>query len=201
MATWTQSKFRLRNDNGDETTATWIAALSTSASVVLNGTNTHNCRVRIEALNSGTPDGLTAYLYVSKNGGTYYGMYTTSGCGIYSSDSTYFTDGTRTTQQIGSAAFVQGAMDDVNGRCDSTLTLTSSQVTEHEYNITLDPGNLVSGDYFEFREYATTNPFSTYSVTPRITIRYLVVNNASQGMTSNEVLLAAHYTIVRKSVV
>lgn len=168
--TWAQTNFCIRNDNGSETTATWKAALDTNYTQLVGAAGVI-LRLRIAAQETGTTAStLTARLYKSKNGGAYaqIGSGDTDGCRVAASAN--FADNDATTQQLTSGTFVAGRMDDATGQCTATSSISQNGRTEHEYCIELVFANLADGDYFDFRERASTTAFGTYTVTPRLTI-------------------------------
>lgn len=170
--TWVQSHFRFRNDDGNETGATWNAALDTNITPTVPATNT-KIRVRINVKQTGTTSAtLTGRLYVAKNGGSYAQASSSSTNGLKVVDSSNITDNEATTQQIssGGSGFVAGKMDDVNGQCTATGSMAQNRDTEHEFMLQLDFANLADGDYFDLRMRNSTSTLNTYSVTPRITV-------------------------------
>jgi hypothetical protein len=169
--TWRQDTFRFRNDDGSETTATWIDAAGTNITKNVDAGNI-SIRVRVAASEQGVTAGtLTGCLYVQKNGtGGYIQASPTSTTGVKVLPSDNVTDDAATTQQISAVAWIAGKMDDLTGQCNATASIARYSGTEHEYSIQLNAANLVNGDYFDFREYNSTTLFATYTLTGRITI-------------------------------
>jgi hypothetical protein len=191
--TWRQEGSRFRLDDGNETGASWLTSAS-NANATISIYGNKNYRVRIGAFEWGTTGAaLTPYLYISKNAsGSYARIPTVAGPGLHVVDSTNFSDDAATTKQLFSgSAFIAGKMDDVSGSATATATINQYYFTEHEYNFQLDYANIANGDYFDFREYATTNPFATYTFTGRLTITKWVMNNAAQAQTADNVVLTA----------
>jgi hypothetical protein len=93
MANGTQTHFRFRNDNGSETTATWIAAVDTNISMTMQDV----FRLRI-AYTSGY-SALTGWdLYYSYNAGSYTAVTNGSVIQVVSSSQGAGLNGTATTQ-------------------------------------------------------------------------------------------------------
>lgn len=139
-----QGGFRFRADDGTETSATWLAAENTAATVSIPAT------FRLRIVTEETAGGTASYqpaLEYRKDGGAW----TTpgalsSGADIAYASSGTVTDETATTDQIGGdGSFVAGHVtsgDDV----DTSVSLTADGHTEHEWTLTVN----AVGDY-EFR--------------------------------------------------
>jgi hypothetical protein len=167
---WTQNTFRWRNDNGSETSATWLAAAGTNITPTIAYNETLKIRLRIVTQESGTTSStLSGRLYIAKNGGSYSQISNsaTNGCKVASS--TNFTDDSVTTKQVTSGTFVAGRMDCSTGQCSATGTIAQNSYTEHEFELQFDGANLANGDYFDFRMRNGTTAYGTYTLTPRIT--------------------------------
>jgi hypothetical protein len=193
--TWVQTHARFRNDDGSQTTATWKAALDTNISVDVGAGNV-NLRIRISSSQTGTTGAkVTGTLYLSKNGGAYAAV-TDVTSSVKAIASANFADEDATTQQISSGTFVAGKMDEVNGACTATGTIAQNSVTEHEFSVQLISADLASGNTLDFRMRNGSTAYTTYTVTPRITVlksSSLTMNVGSYAVTGvNQVLKSAH---------
>src|SRR6476469_7479822 len=92
-----QAAFRIRNDDGSETTATWKAAQNVNTAITVDT----NFRVRFLMQNSGTTgsNNLVAQLEYSLNGGAYTNVNASSTV-VRSSASPNVTDAANITQQL-----------------------------------------------------------------------------------------------------
>lgn len=162
----TQRSFRVRNDDGTETTATWKAAENTNVSQVWDV----NFRLRFEIEETGSVSLASTYkLQRSINGGTYADVNSTS-TGARPAASANFADGAATTNQITTStrAFVAGTMDEVDGAVAS-VTL-SNQQTELEFSLQLRSADLVAGDTVAFRLVrGASTALNVYTNTPTLT--------------------------------
>lgn len=166
---FTQTDFRLRNDDGSETTATWKAAANTNISVDMNAGDV-NVRIRLCAQEVGTTAATFASnLFASYNGGAYaqVGSATSQ---VKSVDSANLTDNAATTQQVTAFTFVAGRVDDVDGTMTSTASIAQNSGTEFEFMVQLIRADLANGDTLDFRVYRSGVAIATYTNVPRITI-------------------------------
>jgi hypothetical protein len=193
---WTQTSARFRADDGSESAATWLFNAGANGTVSV-GNGGYNLRVRIQARETGTTAStLTGRLYIQKNGLATVQIGTAAGtAGAYALNSDNLTDDGTTTPQIGSAgtSFVSGRVDDVNGQCTATGTITQNKYTEHEYMVKIDWGNVVQGTYIDFRERASTTAFGTYTFVPRMTVQY--VAQATSSTTDDNDTLSSTGTV------
>jgi len=170
-----QTNYRFRNDDGNETTATWKDAQNTNIS--LSGGQIFRLRILLSETG-----GATAFAFgelnVSKNGGGYTSV-TTSSSNIKFVTSSNVSDNTATTSQLtgGVGSFVAGSVDSNGAVTDVNLLL---QNTEFEYVLQIVSADVINGDTFDFESTGVT----TYTLIPRLTIsgtpnNYTLV--ASQG--------------------
>lgn len=174
MATYDQRSFRGRNDDGNETTATWKAAINTNWSQALDT----KFRVRFEIQEtSGTagPDPSPLWrLQYRKNGGSWTNVTGTSTNVRSTSSSGGVSDGTRTTNQLanGTGTFRQGEVDASNGRVGgfSGGLYTGNDHSEEEFVITLRSADLSTSDLIELRIAHESGPtaIDSYTAIPRI---------------------------------
>lgn len=164
MFTAAASAWRFRNDNGTETTATWMAAQNTTPSNVEVDTV---FRLRFRAGDTAGASGtLTPRIRFSQNGGAYTEASTSTAVKLVTSSNV--TNGTATTAQLtgGSAgAFVAGAVRDDNAH--AVVNIGASGNTESEWVLQFDSSLVANGDTFNFQLYNSTTALSqvTASVT------------------------------------
>ena len=166
---FTQTAFRLRNDDGTEVTATWKAAANTNINVDMLGGNVP-LRIRLCAQETGTTAAtFAANLFMSKNGGAY-AQVTAATANAKVIDSANFVDNANTTQQVSAFTFVAGRMDDVDGTTGATASIVQNSGTEFEFMVQLVAADLANGDTLDFRVYRSGVAIAVYTNTPRITI-------------------------------
>lgn len=147
VVTLTQTTFRGRNDDGDETGATWKAAAGVDWEQALD----ENFRVRfLVSSATAAPTQQTGFgVHYSKNGGAW------SGSRIHASSivartslSPHVTDGSSTTEQLGgSGTFSPGEIDETDGWDSGFLnTPAVGQDTEIEICLQLLSADLAPGD-------------------------------------------------------
>jgi len=167
-----QVHYRIRTDTGAvDATPTWAAAEDTSISLAVET----NFRIRFVVQNTGTADSSTPFiLRVSKNGGAYTAVTTTSGAtlGAQSADASTSTDGTiiapanyRLT--AGAGTLLGNGHYDENGSL--SLAVGFGGYRELECGLILKTAGTANGNTFDFRIYINTTAFTTYGQTPRIT--------------------------------
>lgn len=161
-----QTKYRWRNDNGSETTATWKAAENTAITLA---DTISILRARIELQNnSGAVYDIDESLEYSSNGGTTWTTITNAPTNafIYQS-STNVTDGDATTNQISTGTagtFVAGRI--ISAVPSATpMVISSGEKTEFEWVIK-PTGNLLPMTTYTFR---SAGQGSTPLVYPTIT--------------------------------
>lgn len=182
---WAQQHFRLRNDDGSQTAATWIAATDTNATINVTAGDV-KLRLRLSVAQTGsTAAALTATLYFAINGSATYNAMTASTADVHAASSTFVTDDAATTQQISSGTFVAGKIDTATGACTATASMATNAVTEHEWCVLLVSADQASGDTLDFRVRNTTTALNTYTLTPRITIQKSTVIAVDGGSTNN----------------
>lgn len=166
---FTQTDFRLRNDDGSESTATWKAAANINISIDVSSGDV-SLRIRLCAQEVGTTAATFASnLFASYNGGAYaqVGSATSQ---VKAVDSTNLTDNAATTQQVTAFTFVAGRVDDVDGTMTATASIAQNSGTEFEFMVQLVKADLNNGDTLDFRLYRSGVAIATYTNTPRITI-------------------------------
>lgn len=170
-----QAQFRARNDDGNETGATWIAALNTNWSQ-----NTgQNFRVRITTkadagASSNSP--IAPQLWASLNGGAYFQV-TASSTIVKLVLSSQFTDGTATTQQISSGlglTYVAGSMQESSSSAVSRSMVAGINDAEDEWCLQITSSGTANGDTITLRQRnGLGNVYATYTQTPSITVVWI----------------------------
>lgn len=186
---YAQVSYRFRNDDGSETSATWIDAADTAVSISLDT----NFRLRIKVNGTGLVGwaNLTWNLYYSLNGGAYTAV--TGSSPVKFSASSNITDGQDATEQLES---IYSFLTDNNGIKETTGGVINSSDSvpksfETEWCLTLDSAQVSSTDTLDFRIYRGTTALNSYTVTPRAT--------ASGGSSQNLTLHFLHYARLRSN--
>ena len=167
-----QQAFRFRNDDGSQTSATWMSAGNNVNQSIGTGTdNRFRVRIVVEETAGGSY-AVGATLYYSKNSGAYTDISTASSNirAIASKNTTWtISDDDSTTAQLGySGTFVTGYMD-TDGGSTSNATI-SSQYTEFEFVLYLVDADLQNGDTIDLRVYDAGVAIDSYQQVPRITV-------------------------------
>jgi hypothetical protein len=166
-----QDAFRGRNDNGSETTATWIATANTNWTQPVESIYTgDHFRVRFLVRENGGVSAAdkTFQLEYNRNGGGWNDV-TGASAVIRARASDYLTDAEDTTQQLGSGTFISNndAVDETNGQAGGTvLDFAGSDEVELEFSLRLVGEDLLNGDSIQLR----VKGLDTYSNTPTITV-------------------------------
>jgi hypothetical protein len=167
---FTQTSFRYRNDDGSQTTATWIAATNVEASP-FKPYQRFRLRFLISQTvsNANTNLARTFKLRYSLNNAAYVDVseQNTFTAPLRMADSPNLTDGEATTQQIGSGTFVAGAVEETNATPTITFTSGSLSSTEIEFVVEIYGGQINSGDTLDLRVFETNNTaLANYTNTP-----------------------------------
>lgn len=176
----TQAHARFRSDAGTADAApTWYANEDTNYTADLSGGNL-TLRVRFSVQENSVASTSTNWiLRLSKNGGAY-GAVTTATSSVKSIDAGSSADETAiTTRRLtaGSGSFINGLYDETGST--GALQITANNHTEFEYGIQLVAADVAHNDTLDFRVYRNTTAFTTYSVTPRITVSKPVAVSAT----------------------
>jgi hypothetical protein len=159
-ANFVQDGWRLRNDDGNQATATWIAALNTSAGVSVG--QTFRIRIRVtETAGGGTA--FTGPLEYNRSG-LGWNSVTTSSAVMRLVTSSNVADNTATTDQLGGGGtFVAGVVESNGTYSSPALT---SQRTEIEFVVQLIAADVANGNTVEFR----ISGLNSYTVTGSLTV-------------------------------
>jgi hypothetical protein len=165
-----QAGFRLRNDDGNETTATWKGNQNVNVAQAVDT----NFRVRFLMQNSGSTasNNLVAQLEYTLNGGASTNV-SASSTVVRSSASPNVTDAANITQQLtgGTGTFIGlTGYDEVDGAAGgASLDVPASGNFEVEYSIQIRSADTVPGDVIGLRVTNSGTDFTgTYSQTPAI---------------------------------
>lgn len=178
-----QDAFRGRNDDGSETTATWIAAANTNWTQDIDVNANFRVRFVIQETKGNAPGAQTLILMYSYKGGAYTQVTTTSSV-IRSVLSANFVDGADCTQQVGVGTFEadNNGMDE-----DQTITTSAgwagSEEIEVEFMLQIQVANVVDNDTIALRVYLSgPTALGTYTNTPTITIQEIVLGGVGGTM-------------------
>src|SRR5690349_6424123 len=167
-----QAGFRLRNDDGSESTATWKASQNVNVSQQVDTT----FRVRFLMQNSGTTalNNLTAQLEYTLNGGASTNV-TGASSVVRATASPNVADQANLTQQLtgGTGTFIGlTAFDEADGACGgNSLDIPASGNFEVEYSIQIRGADVANGDTIGLRVTNNGTDFTgTYSQVPAITV-------------------------------
>lgn len=161
-ATIEQEGFRFRDDDGSETTATWLANQDTN----ITRAKSTNTRLRLLLNATGNPDTRKYYLYYKlSTDGTYIPV-PTSGSGpiTLSASSNITASGEATTALLTAPAgkstsdFVAGRMQDDENPAD-TIDITTDDYTELEWSLIANAA-ATNGDIYQFRTYKYLETFA-----------------------------------------
>ena len=161
-----QDSFRGRNDDGNETTATWSADTNIDWTQVVDV----NFRVRfvVQETGDGAAADKTFQLEYNLNGGGWNDVNGSSSV-VRAWASPNVADGADTTQQIGSGTPVganNDAFDEVDGLAGSTnLDFSGSDEVELEYCVQIRSADVVADDTIQLR----VKNLDSYTSTPTIT--------------------------------
>jgi hypothetical protein len=165
-----QYSFRFRNDNGSESTATWMAATNTNVTNIAKNTN---FRIRITTNQSSSPATVATqleYLLASGHSCTSTGWtkITTSTSNAFAlASSANFTDRASTTKQLSSGTFIAGEILQATNPADQ-VTMSVGSYTEDEYNIQAT-ANASDNTAYLFRLSNNGIAYGLYSVCPQAT--------------------------------
>lgn len=155
-----QDGWRLRNDDGNQTAATWIAALNTSATITPDVVFRIRIRVRETA---GAAAAFSGPLEYNRNGGGWNNV-TTSSAVMRHATSAHVTDNTATTDQLGgTGTFVAGVIDDNGSYSGPSL---NNQRTEIEFVVRLVAADVATSDTIQFR----ISGLDAYTATGSLTV-------------------------------
>lgn len=172
LATLTQEGYRWRDDDGNETTASWLAAQDTSVTRA-RGTNTR-LRILIDATLD--PDSQSFQLEVRRHHGVFLPVTTSSGpIRLSASGNIAAGAATNTTAQLTAPAGKNSGTDFQAGKISDdtnpiTVDLGSGKYTELEWCLTAVDGEAHNTFVYDFRVTAAGERIDSYAVNPQWTI-------------------------------
>ena len=189
---FTQTVFRLRNDDGSQTTATWKQ--NENVNDTINANENFRARFVIDETNSRAWTNKNWTLYYDLNGGGYLAV--TASTPVQFSASTNFTDGDDTTAQLtaptGTFVTNNNAMKETTG--GATNSGTSGQYFEIEFCLKIDATQVTDGDTISLRIRDGTAVLTAYSNTPAITVNDVITvlpNTAVLSATGRTITVSA----------
>lgn len=164
-----QTAYRGRNDDGGESSATWIASTNTSWTQYYK--DPFRIRFAVAEVNGAKDNNRTFQIQYNKNS-TGWTNITTSSSNVQAVTSSNYADGDPTTQQISSGAFAGGRMSEDGIAGDNTSTdFAGGDTAEHEYALNFVNADVADGDVFDFRLiFGDGTSFSTYTNTANVTV-------------------------------
>jgi len=183
MAPFTvQNHGRIRSDTNTPNggTPTWQTTQDQAAALTWLTNTTFRIRFVLSNTGSGATNNGSYQIFVSKNGGSYTQV-TTSSSNVRNADASTVAD----AQSISTGNFLltagsgtaQAGEYDENGT--TTLTLTNGNYTELEFGLTIVAADVAHGNTLDFRVYVNGAAIDTYSYTPRITVSKPVTGSGS----------------------
>jgi len=165
--TLTQSAFRNRNDDGSETTATWLAALNANALPTLDSP----FRVRMQTTTEG---GLALINYTNRlhytlNGGAKTAVTTTSNV-IRAVNSANVTNDEATTEQLAGAGVFQAGVVSEDGTCPLNFLSNNALDVEDEFVVQLRSADLHNNDVVRLYCTQEGSDLDGYTQVPTYTI-------------------------------
>ncbi|MHA2163333.1 MAG: hypothetical protein ACXABF_13010 [Candidatus Thorarchaeota archaeon] len=164
-----QQAFRFRNDDGDETGASWMSpGNNVNQTIQVGANNRFRVRFVVEETAAGTLN-LLGRLHYSLDGGVYTTLTTGSSYirAIDSNNTSWtITDGDSTTRQIYTGTYVTGTFSN-DGDCENA-TIDNS-FTELEYCLYVF--DATGSSTIDLRVYDSAAELDNYNQTPRITVQ------------------------------
>jgi len=187
-ASFTQRAFRGRNDNGDETTATWKATQGTDWTQAVD----ENFRVRFCAQEGAGCAGSNKVWQLQYNlAAAGWNAVNATSSVVRSSASPNVTDGIGTTEQLtgGTGTFQGGSgstggFDEVNGAAGgNSMDVAASGHSEAEFCIQIRSADVTNGQTLQLRITDAGSALASYTSTPTITVSELTqyTMNAEPG--------------------
>lgn len=180
-AAWTQAAFRGRNDDGNETTATWKATQSTNWTQAVDV----NLRVRLEVQETAGCAGANKVWQLQYNRNSA-GWVTVNGSSsvVRSSASPNLADAANLTDQLtaGTETFVGATgFDEVNGAAGgSSMDVAASGHAEAEFCVQVRSTDVADNDSIQLRATDNGTAFAVYTATPAMTIQNPTAGETAQ---------------------
>jgi len=159
-----QENFRWRYDDGSETTASWIAAQDTDITLRPRGI----LRLRFRLLDTGGTTLGKGSLFVSRNGGAYERVSTSSNF-VRACPSAVLSSEVPTTEQLTGVETGYVASEVSFDGQTGEVVFAAGNSSDLEYVFRL-LGNVRHSDTYDFRVYDNDDPIGTYTRTPRLSV-------------------------------
>ena len=164
---FTQVAFRLRNDDGSESAASWRQTQNTNDS--LGRDTSFRVRLLVDETANVAWTGKLWNLYFSKNSGTWNAV--TAGTPVFVCASTHYADGDDCTAQLsgGSGTFVANNNGMKQAATPASNDGARNNFFEAEWCLQLDEAQLSDCDTIDLRVYDGSSALAVYAYTPRVT--------------------------------
>lgn len=164
-----QAGFRIRNDDGSETTATWTALENTNATLGVDV----NKRIRfVVDETAGGAENIQCKLQYNLNAAGWNDVNATS-LVVRSAASANFAEGDATTRQLtsGTGTFLAGKMDEVDGATNANVVFAGGELTEFEFCFQIRSADVANNDSLQLRLVRSAGTvLEAYAQTPTITV-------------------------------
>jgi len=176
---YTQPGDQLFNIDGNESGATAYSSENNSVNPTITTDLSLSYRVAVECAVASGGSSDVWQLQVSKNGGSYTDV-TTSSSGIKAYDSSYLTNGGSTTAQLGTPdtilyTFAAGKISETGS---TTYQILANAYTEFLFPFTVVYADVSNGDTFDFRVVVNSTVLNSYNHTLRITVTKAGTNSS-----------------------
>jgi hypothetical protein len=171
-AAFDQDSFRLRNDDGSETTATWLAAANTNASMLID--TTYRARFLVQQTGEITASDVDLEWQYNLAGAGWNNI-TTSSSVVRAVPSPNFIDAANCTQQLGSGTFFtsNAGMTEDGTAGGTTLDPPAATEMETELSFQIRAADVAPGQTVQLRLTRDVGiVLNTYTQTPTITITF-----------------------------
>lgn len=165
-----QTDYRGREDDGGETSATWIASTNTDWTEDFN--HTFRLRLAITETN-GVSDNNVAFQLQYNHNSAGWNNVTTSSSVVQATTSSNFSDGDATTQQITSGTYAAGEMaeDGVAGEVNALIDFAGNDISECEWMLDFVDADVADTDTVQFRAVQSDGTLlAAYTNTPTVTV-------------------------------
>jgi hypothetical protein len=193
-AVFDQDSFRGRNDDGNETTATWIAAANADFSHDIDADPKFRIRFLIQETAGVAEADFSEQLQYNLNGAGWNNVTGASSVirGVLSAN---YADGANTTQQIGAGTFIvtnAGMVEGDGGPASATAPdFAGSDETEFEFMLEIQAADVVNSDTIQLRVTKAGTALGTYTNTPTVTVTEAVAGRIMSSLVGAGGLVAA----------
>lgn len=177
--TFNQLTHRIRDDDGNETTATWLAAQGADYEWDVVAKTNIRVRFLVDEQNVKAWSSLTFNVYYSLNSAAYAAV--GAGTPIQYATSSNYSNGDDCTSQLtgGSGSFLSNNNGMMSGANAATNTGAINNYFEVEICLKVDAAQVSNTDTIDLRVYESTNALNSYVDTPRLTVAGLPGNVVS----------------------